>query len=69
MLKSSTLQVLSMSRLGGAGAVAPLVTDIPLSSVEVINESILYLLGFLFISISLNNHASVLLTGRRWRRW
>ncbi|XP_045808494.1 transcription factor UNE12-like [Trifolium pratense] len=26
--------VLSMSRLGGAGAVAPLVTDIPLSSVE-----------------------------------
>jgi len=25
-----------MSRLGGAGAVAPLVTDIPLSSVEVI---------------------------------
>lgn len=26
-----------MSRLGGAGAVAPLVTDIPLSSVEVIN--------------------------------
>lgn len=28
-------QVLSMSRLGGAGAVAPLVTDIPLSSVEV----------------------------------
>lgn len=46
MLKSSTLQVLSMSRLGGAGAVAPLVTDIPLSSVEVINESILYLLGY-----------------------
>ncbi|KAB5568314.1 hypothetical protein DKX38_002107 [Salix brachista] len=27
-------QVLSMSRLGGAGAVAPLVTDIPLSPVE-----------------------------------
>lgn len=25
-----------MSRLGGAGAVAPLVTDIPISSVEVI---------------------------------
>lgn len=25
-----------MSRLGGAGAVAPLVTDIPLSSVEVL---------------------------------
>lgn len=25
-----------MSRLGGAGAVAPLVTDIPLASVEVI---------------------------------
>lgn len=30
------LQVLSMSRLGGAGAVAPLVTDIPISSVEVL---------------------------------
>lgn len=30
-----------MSRLGGAGAVAPLVTDIPLSSVEVINMKIL----------------------------
>ncbi|KAI5395058.1 Transcription factor une12 [Lathyrus oleraceus] len=28
------IKVLSMSRLGGAGAVAPLVTDIPLSSVE-----------------------------------
>ncbi|KAF5738886.1 transcription factor UNE12-like [Tripterygium wilfordii] len=28
------VKVLSMSRLGGAGAVAPLVTDIPLSSVE-----------------------------------
>jgi len=27
-----------MSRLGGAGAVAQLVADIPLSSVEVINE-------------------------------
>lgn len=25
-----------MSRLGGAGAVAPLVTDIPISSVEVL---------------------------------
>lgn len=35
---SSSLQVLSMSRLGGAGAVAPLVTDIPLSSVEVLNK-------------------------------
>ncbi|CAN6553925.1 unnamed protein product [Malus baccata var. baccata] len=33
-VKSYPLQVLSMSRLGGAGAVAPLVTDIPLSSVE-----------------------------------
>nr|KJB22949.1 hypothetical protein B456_004G075200 [Gossypium raimondii] len=32
------VKVLSMSRLGGAGAVAPLVTDIPLSSVEVINK-------------------------------
>lgn len=31
-------QVLSMSRLGGAGAVAPLVTDIPLQSVEVITD-------------------------------
>ncbi|XP_021898024.1 transcription factor UNE12 isoform X1 [Carica papaya] len=31
------VKVLSMSRLGGAGAVAPLVTDIPLSSVEVID--------------------------------
>lgn len=29
-------QVLSMSRLGGAGAVAQLVADIPLPSVEVI---------------------------------
>ena len=38
---SSALQVLSMSRLGGAGAVAPLVTDIPLSSVEVININII----------------------------
>ncbi|CAJ1969469.1 unnamed protein product [Sphenostylis stenocarpa] len=28
------VKVLSMSRLGGAGAVAPLVTDVPLSSVE-----------------------------------
>lgn len=28
------VKVLSMSRLGGAGAVAPLVTDLPLSSVE-----------------------------------
>ncbi|CAL0300604.1 unnamed protein product [Lupinus luteus] len=28
------VKVLSMSRLGGAGAVAPLVTDIPLSSLE-----------------------------------
>ncbi|KAL6502882.1 Transcription factor une12 [Orobanche hederae] len=28
------VKVLSMSRLGGAGAVAPLVTDIPVSSVE-----------------------------------
>ncbi|CBI17928.3 hypothetical protein PVL29_008317 [Vitis rotundifolia] len=28
------VKVLSMSRLGGAGAVAPLVTDIPLASVE-----------------------------------
>ncbi|KAJ8749501.1 hypothetical protein K2173_025696 [Erythroxylum novogranatense] len=28
------VKVLSMSRIGGAGAVAPLVTDIPLSSVE-----------------------------------
>ncbi|XP_050367070.1 transcription factor UNE12-like isoform X1 [Argentina anserina] len=33
-VKFLKLQVLSMSRLGGAGAVAPLVTDIPLSSVE-----------------------------------
>lgn len=31
-------QVLSMSRLGGAGAVAQLVTDIPLQSVEVTPE-------------------------------
>lgn len=30
-------QVLSMSRLGGAGAVAQLVADVPLSAVEVIN--------------------------------
>ncbi|KAL0458254.1 UNVERIFIED_CONTAM: Transcription factor UNE12 [Sesamum latifolium] len=28
------VKVLSMSRLGGAGAVAPLVTDIPISSIE-----------------------------------
>ncbi|XP_022771202.1 transcription factor UNE12-like isoform X2 [Durio zibethinus] len=33
-LVPSVNKVLSMSRLGGAGAVAPLVTDIPLSSVE-----------------------------------
>lgn len=31
----NAFQVLSMSRLGGAGAVAPLVTDIPISSLEV----------------------------------
>ncbi|XP_016565447.1 transcription factor UNE12 isoform X2 [Capsicum annuum] len=31
-VKFLRLQVLSMSRLGGAGAVAPLVTDIPISS-------------------------------------
>lgn len=30
-------QVLSMSRLGGAGAVAQLVADVPLSAVEVVN--------------------------------
>ncbi|CAA3032803.1 transcription factor UNE12 [Olea europaea subsp. europaea] len=30
------VKVLSMSRLGGAGAVAPLVTEIPINSVEVI---------------------------------
>ena len=30
------IQVLSMSRLGGAGAVAQLVSDVPLSAVEVI---------------------------------
>lgn len=41
----SALQVLSMSRLGGAGAVAPLVTDIPLSSVEVINMNIIWYLN------------------------
>jgi hypothetical protein len=29
-------QVLSMSRLGGAGAVAQLVADVPVSAVEVI---------------------------------
>lgn len=29
-------QVLSMSRLGGAGAVAQLVADVPLSAVEVV---------------------------------
>lgn len=33
-----------MSRLGGAGAVAPLVTDIPLSSVEVLNMTMMYVL-------------------------
>ncbi|CAA3003233.1 transcription factor UNE12 [Olea europaea subsp. europaea] len=33
------VKVLSMSRMGGAGAVAPLVTDIPVSSVEVIIEA------------------------------
>ena len=30
-------QVLSMSRLGGAGAVAQLVADVPLTAVEVMN--------------------------------
>lgn len=35
--QSNIYQVLSMSRLGGAGAVAQLVADIPLQSVEVIN--------------------------------
>ena len=46
----STLQVLSMSRLGGAGAVAPLVTDIPLSSVEVIKMNMYVVFaGFLII--------------------
>ncbi|KAL9318467.1 hypothetical protein ACSQ67_014984 [Phaseolus vulgaris] len=33
-VENLSFSVLSMSRLGGAGAVAPLVTDIPLSSVE-----------------------------------
>ncbi|KAL0437413.1 UNVERIFIED_CONTAM: Transcription factor UNE12 [Sesamum radiatum] len=33
-LVPSVNKVLSMSRLGGAGAVAPLVTDIPISSIE-----------------------------------
>lgn len=48
-LNSHALQVLSMSRLGGAGAVAPLVTDIPLSSVEVLKENGLNLLFSLFL--------------------
>lgn len=39
-----------MSRLGGAGAVAPLVTDVPLSSVEVINmNNYVVFAGFLII--------------------
>lgn len=50
-------QVLSMSRLGGAGAVAQLVADVPLSAVEVINTNrwnFLFVLDILFIiSISL----------------
>lgn len=47
-----------MSRLGGAGAVAPLVTDIPLSSVEVINMNIYVVFaGFLIIfSRALSGH-------------
>lgn len=32
------IQVLSMSRLGGAGAVAQLVADVPVSAVEVITK-------------------------------
>lgn len=41
-----------MSRLGGAGAVAPLVTDIPLSSVEVINmQPLIYIyISHIFLS-------------------
>nr|GMD64199.1 transcription factor UNE12 [Ipomoea batatas] len=39
------VKVLSMSRLGGAGAVAPLVTDIPISLVEVI-----------FARVKINSH-------------
>jgi hypothetical protein len=47
-----------MSRLGGAGAVAPLVTDIPLSSVEVIKMNIYVVFaGFLIIySRALSRH-------------
>lgn len=37
-----------MSRLGGAGAVAPLVTDMPMSSVEVITTGCLMLRAFIF---------------------
>lgn len=43
-----------MSRLGGAGAVAPLVTDIPLSTVEVCHNSNTST-GFLFSKYGLFN--------------
>lgn len=56
-LDSHALQVLSMSRLGGAGAVAPLVTDIPLSSVEVLNENGLNSLYFPCFFFLINYHA------------
>ena len=64
--KLMTLQVLSMSRLGGAGAVAPLVTDIPISSVEVIKQLSLVCCALWFHS----THLSVLCALRRKRvRW
>ena len=58
-----TVQVLSMSRLGGAGAVAPLVTDIPISSVEVIKQLSLVCCALWFHS----THLSVLCALRRKR--
>lgn len=42
-------QVLSMSRLGGAGAVAQLVADVPLSAVEVINTAKMFCYATFFI--------------------
>lgn len=42
LLLNSGYKVLSMSRLGGAGAVAQLVADIPLQSVEVITTNYKY---------------------------
>lgn len=53
-----------MSRLGGAGAVAPLVTDIPLSSVEVINYSTKCVVGTILL-LSPDNLSNIVLIRKK----